>query len=97
MRINLGSKILTWLNSFVLLQTDICIFVLSLLIVSATCTVFKAQDAPACSKCDRFSQPEDLMFLPPLLVDFLLLFLRSRFMIFDCPTREKRVSIIIRL
>ena len=59
--------------------------------------IFKAQDAAACSKCDRFSQPEDLMFLPPLLVYFLLLFLRSRFMIFDCPTREKRVSIIIRL
>ena len=33
LRINLGSKILSWLNSFVLLQTDICIFALSLLIV----------------------------------------------------------------
>ena len=32
-RINLGSKILSWLNSFVPLQTDICIFALSLLIV----------------------------------------------------------------
>ena len=33
LRINLGSKILSWLNSFVPLQTDICIFALSLLIV----------------------------------------------------------------
>lgn len=35
LRINLGSKILTWLNSFGLfiIQTGICIFALSLLIV----------------------------------------------------------------
>lgn len=35
LRINLSSKILTWLNSFVLfiIQTGICIFALSLLIV----------------------------------------------------------------
>ena len=46
LRINLGSKILTWLNSFVLLLTDNCIFALSLLIDhSATCSLYKAQDA----------------------------------------------------
>ena len=68
---------------------------------SATCTYVKHKMLQHVHNVINFHSHKTfkvtkIMFLShaPLLVDFLLLFLRSRFIIFDCPAR---VSIIIRL